>query len=188
MRVNFFNYSRYKRYQIQCILIFWTGVEWQYKNIIELIPLICWEDSFFQSKFNYIFTFRYKVATLDFPLYKITQLTKEIFGEDNNKYSCWCDMQLTVTIPDFKNYYFSYNQKMLKHCLKVVRCYINTKQRCHLYLSASSCFPLLKRFQLTCQICYNKEITLKRYEPQNSCVTGSRMIESKIIAQIQDKE
>ncbi|CAL5979382.1 Hypothetical_protein [Hexamita inflata] len=54
-------------------------------------------------------------------------------------------------------------QKMLKNCLKVVRCYINTKQRCHLYLSVSSCFPLLKSFQLTRQICYNKEITLKRY-------------------------
>ncbi|CAL6088261.1 Hypothetical_protein [Hexamita inflata] len=33
---------------------------------------------------------------------------------------------------------------MLKHCLKVVRCYINTKQKCHLYLSASSCFPYIK--------------------------------------------
>ncbi|CAL6111279.1 Hypothetical_protein [Hexamita inflata] len=52
---------------------------------------------------------------------------------------------------------------MLKHCLKVVRCYINTKQRCHLYQSVSSCFPLLKSFQLTRQIFYNKEITLKRY-------------------------
>ncbi|CAL6059448.1 Hypothetical_protein [Hexamita inflata] len=97
----------------------------------------------------------------------ITQ-QKEIVGEDNNKYSCWQDMQYTVTIPDFKTHYFSYKQKMLKHCLKVVRCYINTKQRCHLYLSASSCFPLLKSFQLTCQICYNKEITLKRYSLQSS--------------------
>ncbi|CAL5992720.1 Hypothetical_protein [Hexamita inflata] len=96
----------------------------------------------------------------------ITQ-QKEIVGEDNNKYSCWQDMQYTVTIPDFKTHYFSYKQKMLKHCLKVVRCYINTKQRCHLYLSASSCFPLLKSFQLTCQICYNRPTTnlkKKRFE------------------------
>ncbi|CAL6001135.1 Hypothetical_protein [Hexamita inflata] len=88
----------------------------------------------------------------------ITQ-QKEIVGEDNNKYSCWEDIKYTVTIPDFKNHYFSYKQKKLKHCLKVVRCYINTKQKCHLYLSVSSCFTLLKSFQLTRQICYNKEKT-----------------------------
>ncbi|CAL5986946.1 Hypothetical_protein [Hexamita inflata] len=52
MGVDFFNYSRYKRYYIQCILIFWTGVEWQYKNIIEQIPLNCREYPFFQSKFQ----------------------------------------------------------------------------------------------------------------------------------------
>ncbi|CAL6056434.1 Hypothetical_protein [Hexamita inflata] len=105
------------------------------------------------------------VIVLKYPIlmYIIITQQKEIVGEDNNKYSCWCDMQYTVTIPDFMNFYFSYNKKMLKHCLKVVRCYINTKQKCHLYLSASSCFPLLKSFQLIRQICYNKEKTLKRY-------------------------
>ncbi|CAL5990631.1 Hypothetical_protein [Hexamita inflata] len=105
------------------------------------------------------------VIVLKYPIlmYIIITQQKEIVGEDNNKYSCWQYIQYTVTIPDFKNYYFSYKQKMLKHCLKVVRCYINTKQKCHLYLSVSSCFPLLKSFQLTRQICYNKEKTLKRY-------------------------
>ncbi|CAL6102238.1 Hypothetical_protein [Hexamita inflata] len=87
------------------------------------------------------------VIVLKYPIlmYIIITQQKEIIGEDNKqiqllmKYAIYCNNTRLQ-----KLIYFSYNQKMFKHCLKLVRCYINTKQRCHLYLSVSSCFPYLK--------------------------------------------